>query len=207
VDGLLVSIWFSLQIQNFIGIQTIILGVINWSVAGMILARSSSLVFSNNNQGNTEKGPTNAKIDSNQKKVVNSKKIIKSRSISAELLAPSTYAISGIFFLLGVIVASPPFFNDIAFNNKFERNDIEGMKRIGSNNIGNQVLLSVSLERATINDNGEESLQIARILTQKYPRSYYGWDVLNKLKVTPDDLRERANNEIRLIEPRYETSD
>ena len=77
------------------------------------------------------------------------------------------------------------------------------MTAVSSSKFGNQVLLSATLEKATLSDKGEESMQIAQLLTQKYARSYYGWDVLSKLKTTPVELRSQALRELRQIEPRY----
>ena len=77
------------------------------------------------------------------------------------------------------------------------------MTKIASSKFGNQVLLSVTLEKATSSDDGKVALQVAKILTEKYPRSYYGWVVISRLKVTPDVLRDKAMRELLLIEPRY----
>ena len=200
-DGLLVSLWFACQIQNLIGIQTISLGVINWTIAGLLLARSNLQLFPNN------KEDANYLLSSRSKKFSQTSKskfsVVNLQTSPTHLISPKTYLFSGLLFLSGILVTSPPLIADISFNNQLEKNNLDAMTKIASGKFGNQVLLSVTLEKATTREDGRVALQIAMMLTEKYPRSYYGWDVISRLKVTPDALRDKAMRELLLLEPRF----
>lgn len=200
-DQLFASIWFALQIQNVIGIQTITLGVITWTCAGLILGISKSQVLFENEMSTLKQGNLKSSSIPRPKNL----KLLKNsqRDMTRNLLSPRTYLFSGIFFVIGLLISTPPFITDVTFNNHYVKNDLQAMRKVSSGKIGNQVLLSATLEKATLSDKGEESMQIAQLLTQKYTRSYYGWDVLSKLKITPVELRSKALRELRQIEPRY----
>ena len=200
-DGLLVSLWFSCQIQNLIGIQTITLGVINWTIAGLLLARSNLPLFSKKKYEANDVRSSKSNRDSQTSKTKFSPENLQSSA--TQLISLKTYLFSGLLFLSSMLVASPPLIADFSFNNQLEKNNLDAMTKIASSKFGNQVLLSVTLEKATSSDDGKVALQVAKILTEKYPRSYYGWDVISRLKVTPDVLRDQAMRELLLIEPRY----
>lgn len=200
-DQLIASIWFSMQIQNVLGIQTITLGVINWTCAGLILGISKSQVFFENEMSTSNQGKFKSSSNLRPRHLEQLKN--NQKDMIRNLLSPRTYLLSGIFFVLGLLISTPPFVTDVTFNNHYVKNDLEAMTAVSSSKFGNQVLLSATLEKATLSDKGEESMQIAQLLTQKYARSYYGWDVLSKLKTTPVELRSQALRELRQIEPRY----
>ena len=177
----LVAAWGSYQAQSLISINQIGLGIIGWSLLGLIIGYNLIQM--------KEIG-----ILEEQK----SKQVIK-----VQIAKPSFTALFGpiIGLVIGCLIALPPFMAA----NKF----YEGMKTSDARVINESAYLEPfdlrrMLYAASILENNKfykESLEIAKTMSKSFPDSYEAWTFLATLTNATKVEKENAQSELRRLDP------
>jgi O-antigen ligase len=177
----LVAAWSSYQAQSLISINQIGLGIIGWSLLGLIIGYSSKM------------GNENVIPEEHKSKQVNKVQIVK----------PSFTSFIGpiVGLIIGCLVALPPFMAA----NKF----YEGMKTSDARVVNdNAYLKPFDLRRmqyaASVLESNKfykESLEIAKTMTKNFPDSFEAWTFLATLTNATEVEKENAQSELRRLDP------
>jgi hypothetical protein len=177
----LVAAWGSYQAQSLISINQIGLGIIGWSLLGLIIGYGSIQ--------SKEIG-----ISEEQK----SKQVKKVQSVK-----PSFTSLVGpiVGLIIGCLVAVPPFMAA----NKF----YEGMKTSDARVVNvNAYLKPFDLRRmlyaASVLESNKfykESLEIAKTMTKNFPDSFEAWTFFATLTNATEVEKENAQSELRRLDP------
>jgi O-antigen ligase len=177
----LVAAWGSYQAQSLISINQIGLGIVGWSLLGLIIGYSS---VQSKEIGNSEE---------QKSKQVN--KVQTAKPSFTSFVGPM------IGLVIGCLIALPPF---IAANKFYE-----GMKTLDARVINeNAYLKPFDLQRmlyaASILEKNKfykESIQIAKTITKSFPDSYDAWRFLATLTNATEVDKENSQTELRRLDP------
>jgi hypothetical protein len=177
----LVAAWGSYQAQSLISINQIGLGIIGWSLLGLIIGYSSKM-------GNENVIPVEHKS-----KQVNKVHFVK----------PSLTSFVGpiVGFIIGCVVALPPF---IAANKFYEGMKTSDARVINENAYLKPFELRRMLYAASVLENNKfykESLEIAKTMTKNFPDSFEAWTFLATLTNATEVEKENAQSELRRLDP------
>jgi hypothetical protein len=177
----LVAAWVSYQAQSLISINQIGLGIIGWSLLGLIIGYSS--------------------IPSAENKVPEEHKYKQINKV--QTVKPSFTSFVGpiVGLIIGCLVALPPFMAA----NKF----YEGMKTSDARVINENAYLKPFDSRRMLyaasvlesNKFYKESLEIAKITTKNFPDSFEAWTFLATLTNATEVEKENAQSELRRLDP------
>ena len=177
----LVAAWVAYQAQSLISINQIGLGIIGWSLLGLIIGYSS---FLTKEIGNPE-----------ERKFKQGNKTQLAKPTFASFIGPI------IGLIIGCLIALPPFI----VANKF----YEGMKTADARVISdNAYLKPFDLQRmmyaASILERNKfykESKELAKTITQNFPDSYEAWKFLATLTNATEVEKGNAESELRRLDP------
>jgi len=177
----LIAAWGSYQAQSLISINQIGLGIVGWSLLGLIIGYSS--------------------IQSKEFGIPEER---KSKQVNkAQIAKPSFTSFVGpiIGLIIGCLVALPPF---IAANRFYE-----GMKTSDARVINENAYLKPFDSRRMLyaasvlesNKFYKESLEIAKTITKNFPDSFEAWTFLATLTNATEVEKENAQSELRRLDP------
>jgi len=181
------SIWISLQIQNFIGINQATTGVLTWFIGGTFVS--------------LYRGRKN--LDSRKVLIANKPNLNRAISKSSEnLMSSSGFVRAMIGAVIGTILVAPLLYGDITFQKARNKQDFTTMTSVAGNSlIGNQTMMEFVVSDLVGRSQAEQGLAAAKRLVNLYPRSVYGWRVIASLKVTSEADRQWAMRQFELLDP------
>ena len=177
----LVAAWGSYQAQSLISINQIGLGIIGWSLLGLIIGYSSY---------DDELGNASEK-QSYKSQITNSGKSLSFFSIIGPLVG----------FIVGGLISLPPF---IAANKFYEGMKTSDARVINANGYLKPLDLRRMLYTANILEKNrfyKESLAIAQTATENFPDSYEAWTFLVSLTNATEADKNLAKSEIDRLDP------
>jgi len=175
------SAWVSYQAQSLISINQIGLGVIGWTLGGLII------------------GYSNLPTDSESK--INLKNPSKLKGSNSQSISISSFFGPLVGLLVGALIALPPYISA----NKF----YEGLKSSDARVINsNAYLRPLEVRRMLVAANlleknrfFKESLEIARSATKSFPDSYQAWVLLGSLTNAGLADKAKVNTELHRLDP------
>jgi O-antigen ligase len=176
-----VAAWGSYQAQSLISINQIGLGVIGWSLLGLIIGYS-------NYEGDLEQ------VSEEQNSKLRIKNSTKSFSITS-LVGP----LAG--FIVGCLVSIPPF---IAANKFYEGMKTSDARVIYANGYLKPLDLRRMIYTGSILERNrfyKESLAIAQTATRNFPDSFEAWTFLASLTNATDVDKNLAKSEMDRLDP------
>ena len=177
----LTASWFSYQAQSIISINQIGLGIVGWSLSGLIIGYASN-------------SPSNVNGDQVEKSGRNTKKVASIPSF-ATFIGP----IVGI--VVGALISLPPFLAANKFYNGLKTSDARIIN-------ANAYLKPLELQRMFMTANileknkfYEESYEIAQNAVKNFPDSFEGWRLLSELTNAAELDKARAKSELKRLDP------
>ena len=175
------SAWVSYQAQSFISINQIGLGVIGWTLGGLIIGYSNL--------------PTDSEAKSN------SKLPSKVKGSNSQSISISSFFGPLVGLLVGALIALPPYISASKF--------YEGLKSSDARVINsNAYLRPLEVRRMLVAANlleknkfFKESLEIARSATKSFPDSYEAWVFLGSLTNASSADKAKVNTELHRLDP------
>jgi O-antigen ligase len=177
----LVTAWGSYQAQSLISINQIGLGVLGWSLLGLIIGYSA---YEGDLNQTSEK--QNSKL-----RIKNSAKSVSFTSLVGPLIG----------FIVGCLVSVPPF---IAANKFYEGMKTSDARVINSNGYLKPLDLQRMLYAANILEKNrfyKESHAIAQTATENFPDSYDAWRFLSTLTNATKFEKTLAKSELDRLDP------
>jgi O-antigen ligase len=177
----LVAAWGSYQAQSLISINQIGLGVIGWSLLGLIIGYSTNV-----------ENETQAPEQKISKRYVSTpRKNLSFFSVTVPLAG----------FLIGCLISLPPF---ISANRFYEGIKTSDARVIFANGYLNPLDLKRMLYTGSILERNrfyKESLVIVKSATKNFPDSYEAWSFLGTLVNATDADKALANSELNRLDP------
>jgi len=177
----LAASWFSYQAQSIISINQIGLGIIGWTLSGLIIG------YASNSQSN-ENGDHIARLGRNTKKIV-----------SAPSFAIFLGPVVGI--VVGALIALPPFLAASKFYNGLKTSDARIINT-------NAFLKPLELQRMFIAANilernkfYKESYEITQTAVKNFPDSFEAWRLLSELTNSTKLDKAQARSELKRLDP------
>jgi O-antigen ligase len=163
----LICSWAAYQFQALISINQIGLGIWGWILTGTLLSFLGR-----------EIGDKAGKLETigHRPKDNSSKKQRKKVNVIHPLAA--ILAVIGLF--VGFALAYIPFSTDVAFRKAFDSRDVSQMKIAIAKPGSNAFQQAKTLEAAIATGDNSEIINLARELTQNFPREIFGWDVIRR---------------------------
>ena len=177
----LVAAWGSYQAQSLISINQIGLGIIGWSLLGLVIGYSSY---------DGELGKASEK-QSFKSQITNPGKSLSFFSVIGPLIG----------FIVGGLISLPPF---IAANKFYEGMKTSDARVINANGYLKPLDLRRMLYTANVLEKNrfyKESLAIAQTATENFPDSYETWRFLATLTNATEADRTLAKSEIDRLDP------
>lgn len=177
----LVAAWVSYQAQSLISINQIGLGVIGWSLTGLIIGYA---YFTNSESKVSESQPSKSNRKTTQQK-----------------LSFTAYFAPLLGLIIGCLIFLPPF---VSANKFYEGIKTSDARVINDNAYLKPFELRRMLYAASILENNKfykESMQIAKTITKSFPDSYEGWTFLATLTNATEAEKENAQSELRRLDP------
>ena len=177
----LIAAWGSYQAQSLISINQIGLGIVGWSLLGLIIGYSS--------------------IQSKEFGIPEER---KSKQVNkAQIAKPSFTSFVGpiIGLIIGCLVALPPF---IAANRFYEGIKTSDARVINENAYLKPFDSRRMLYAASVLESNKfyrESLEIAKTTTKNFPDSFEAWTFLATLTNATEVEKENAQSELRRLDP------
>ena len=177
----LTASWFSYQAQSIISINQIGLGIVGWSLSGLIIGYASN-------------SPSNVNGDQVEKSGRNTKKVASIPSF-ATFIGP----IVGI--AVGALISLPPFLAANKFYNGLKTSDARIIN-------ANAVLKPLELQRmfmaANILESNKfykESYEITQTAVKNFPDSFDAWNLLSRLTNASELDKARVKSELKRLDP------
>jgi len=177
----LVAAWGSYQAQSLISINQIGLGVLGWSLLGLIIGYSAY-------EGDLNQ---TSKKQNSKLRIKNSAKSVSFTSLLGPLIG----------FIVGCLVSVPPF---IAANKFYEGMKTSDARVINSNGYLKPLDLQRMLYAANILEKNrfyKESHAIAQTATENFPDSYDAWRFLSTLTNATKFEKTLAKSELDRLDP------
>jgi O-antigen ligase len=177
----LAASWFSYQAQSIISINQIGLGIIGWTLSGLIIG------YASNSQSN-ENGDHIARLGRNTKKIVSTPSF-------AIFIGP----VVGI--VVGALIALPPFLAASKFYNGLKTSDARIINT-------NAFLKPLELQRMFIAANilernkfYKESYGITQTAVKNFPDSFEAWRLLSELTNSTKLDKAQAKSQLKRLDP------
>jgi hypothetical protein len=177
----LAASWFSYQAQSIISINQIGLGIVGWTLTGLIIGYAS-------NFPNTENGD---QVHSTGHKA---KKIGSAQSF-ANFIGPI------IGLVVGCLISLPPFLAANKFYNGLKTSDV---RIINANAYLKPLEVQRMLTTASIleqNNFYKESYAITQIAVENFPDSFVAWEMLSRLTNSSQLDKSQAKSELKRLDP------
>lgn len=178
--------------QQFVSINQIGLAAWGWILLGLLL---SSIRSSGNEDSETITADSQRNHPSQK---LRSKAQFSSAGASMPLFA---YLFPALGFVLGVSLVAGPMSTDIRFLHAVRSGDVELQAGIARGFGGNQFLMENSLKAAVEKNDPMLIDNLATEVVERYPRSYYGWQVLAGLITRSREDRLEALAELKRLDP------
>ena len=177
----LAASWFSYQSQSIISINQIGLGIIGWTLSGLIIGYAS-------NSRSNENGDQVARLGRNTKKIFSTPSF-------AIFIGP----VVGI--VVGTLIALPPFLAASKFYDGLKTSDARIIN-------ANAFLKPLELQRMLIAANilernkfYKESYEITQTTVKNFPDSFEAWNLLSQLTNSSKLDKARAKSELKRLDP------
>ena len=177
----LAASWFSYQAQSIISINQIGLGIVGWSLSGLII-------------GYALNSPSNVNGDQVEKSGRNTKKVASIPSF-ATFIGP----IVGI--VVGGLISLPPFLAANKFYNGLKTSDARIIN-------ANAFLKPLEIQRMFMTANileknkfYRESYEITQTAVKNFPDSFEAWNLLSGLTNSSELDKARAKSELKRLDP------
>ena len=177
----MVSVWICYQAQTVISINQIGLGIIGWTLSGLIIGYAANL-WSNENGDQVDKSGRNAK------------KIGLSPSF-ATFIGPI------IGLVVGCLISFPPFLAANKFYNGLKTSDV---RIINANAYLKPFEVQRMLTTASILEQNKfykESYEITQTAVKNFPDSFEAWKLLSELTNSSKLDKARAKSELKRLDP------
>lgn len=173
--------WVSYQAQSLISINQIGLGIVGWTLSGLIIGYASSFSVNTEVQQSNSSG--------------------RATKYSIPTFSFMTFAGPIIGLIVGSLISFPPFFAANKFYTGLKSSDA---RLINANAYLNPLDVRRMLTTATIlNQNKfyKESLEISKSATSHFPDSFEAWTLLSKLSNSSELDKLRAKSELKRLDP------
>jgi O-antigen ligase len=173
--------WFSYQAQSLISINQIALGLIGWSLSGLIIGFASS----GENEGEGEE----------------TRKISKVTPKRRGTLTFTSFTAPVIGLIVGCLISLPPFMASNKFYDGLKTSDARVIvEKAYSKPLERQRLL-IAINILERNEFYQESLEMALYASDEFPDSYEVWTTLRSLTNASDVDKSQAAKELSRLEP------
>jgi O-antigen ligase len=178
-------VWFAYLVQSFVSINQIGVGVWGWILSGVIVARYWQL--------------KNLDVTVNKTKVETSKKI-KSKNKIVEQIPAGAVIVSMIGFCVGLVLSVPPLIADSNLRKALDSGNVNNLINVTNSLGSNSFQMEKSIEVLSSNGSKTEVYNLARSLTERFPRSLFGWQILGANSDSQSE-RDSALRKIKEIDP------
>ena len=185
-DIAILAIWIAYLVQSLISINQVGVGVWGWLLSGAIVAKYWQLRTENQDKAST-------KDESRERNKSKKRK-------SAEQIPASATLISSLALALGISLAAPPLVADANLRKALDTGNLSAVMNIGNTLGSNSFQLEKSVEVVSSKGNKELTYKLAKALTERFPRSLFGWQVLGA-NTNLQQERDSALGNIKKIDP------
>lgn len=186
--GTLISVWIGYLLQSLISINQVGVAVWGWVITGCIIGLSR--------QTSAESEGIRVKVGKFRQK-----EGTKLRSAGKTLLKPSAAALSFFIGVLSFCLAAPPYLTDKAFKNYMFKSDLPKMAASAAGVGGNAWLLSQAIQGLGRDKDIARAKEYAELMSKRYPRNYYSWQVINSLENATVPERNAAYERLKVLDP------
>jgi hypothetical protein len=173
--------WFSYQAQSIISINQIGLGIVGWTLSGLIIGYAANS-RSNENREQVDRSGRNAKKTG---------------------LSPSFATFIGpiIGLVIGCLISFPPFLAANKFYNGLKTSDsriINASAYLKPLELQRMFMVANILEK---NKFYKESYEITKTAVKNFPDSFEAWDLLSQLTNSSKLDKAQAKSELKRLDP------
>ena len=185
----LFSTWLAYQIQAAISINQIGIAVWGWLLTAGVYSYSRILLDTLTGQ---------EKFQGISPRITNSPTLNKHRKTPAASLLPAkSLMFMFIFGIFGFLLAVPPLSADAAYRKASSSGSFKEMKEVLEKTGSTQWHVELVLDYALRSNNQTEVDFISKFLVEKYPRSFFGWQI----RATFPESRSVALQRLKELDP------
>lgn len=185
--------WIGYQLQSFISINQVGVGVWGWILTGLLVGYCRMKLDSTKSSASVTSGA----LQDPKKNDRTSRK----RTPKQQLLNPGVAVIGFAFMVGGFLLSLPPMVADLKFRAAMNKGDLNSMIS-ASQSIGATAWhITQVVEVASKSNYLPQAIQMDQELIKRFPRDFYGWRVAASLNGIPSDLQAKARIKILELDP------
>jgi MFS family permease len=180
----LVACWLGYQAQSLVSINQIGVAIWGWILGGLIVGYNSLI-------------PIQEKLITEDK----SKKESKTKKDSPQLMSAQGFLSTVCFATIGLAIAVQPLLSDAKYFSALKKREISSIESAARKWPTNPVRLGDATTLFSNNGFKEQSIEMARYATQKYPNSYVSWYVYYTTPGITEAEKSKAQAKLKLLDP------
>jgi len=182
--AVLVACWLGYQAQSLVSINQIGVAIWGWILGGLIVGYNSLI-------------PIQEKLITGDK----SKKESKTKKDSPQLMSAQGFLSTVCFATIGLAIAVQPLLSDAKYFSALKKREISSIESAARKWPTNPVRLGDATTLFSNNGFKEQSIEMARYATQKYPNSYVSWYVYYTTPGITEAEKSKAQAKLKLLDP------